>query len=55
MLAYPIPDITMPLPFEIGDPCLIEIDTEKEHIRVKPISENEAKTLGWRKRNRRVE
>lgn len=40
-------------PFKVGEPCLIEIDTKKECLGVKPISEDEAKILGWRKRNRR--
>jgi len=40
-------------PFEIGAPCLVEINEEKRHIIVKPISEKEATKLGWRKRKRR--
>jgi len=40
-------------PFEIGMPCLVEIDEEKGLLVVKPISEKEATKLGWRKRTRR--
>jgi len=40
-------------PFEIGMPCLVEIDKEKERLIVAPISEKEAIKLGWRKRKRR--
>ena len=40
-------------PFKTGEPCLVEIDTERKHLQVNPISENEAKKLGWRKRKRR--
>ena len=40
-------------PFEIGMPCLVEIDEEKRRLMVAPISEKEAIKLGWRKRKRR--
>jgi hypothetical protein len=40
-------------PFEIGMPCLVEINEEKERIIIAPISEKEAIKLGWRKRRRR--
>jgi len=40
-------------PFKIGMPCLVEINEEKRQIIVKPISEEEAIKLGWRKRKRR--
>lgn len=40
-------------PFKIGEPCLVEIDTKKECLLVKPIPEEEALELGWRKRKRR--
>ncbi len=40
-------------PFEIGMPCLVEIDESKRQLTVKPISEKEATGLGWRKRARR--
>jgi hypothetical protein len=40
-------------PFEIGTPCLVEIDEERRQLVVKPISEKEATKLGWRKRKRR--
>lgn len=40
-------------PFEIGMPCLVGIDKEKERIIIAPISEKEAIKLGWRKRRRR--
>jgi hypothetical protein len=40
-------------PFQIVMPCLVEIDEKKGQLVVKPISEKEAKKLGWRKRIRR--
>jgi hypothetical protein len=40
-------------PFEIGMPCLIKLEVEKRQLVIKPISEEEAEKLGWRKRNRR--
>jgi len=40
-------------PFKIGMPCLVEIDTEKKCLNVKPISEEEAVKLGWQRRKRR--
>ena len=40
-------------PFRIGMPCLVEIDTEKGCLKVKPISEREALKRGWQKRKRR--
>ena len=40
-------------PFKIGDPCIIEIGTEKGCLHVKPISVDEAVRLGWQKRERR--
>jgi hypothetical protein len=42
-------------PFKIGMPCLVEINEEKRHLIVKPISEKEAMKLGWRKRIRKNE
>jgi hypothetical protein len=40
-------------PFSIGMPCLVQIN-EKKQLMVKPISEEEAIKLGWRKRVRRT-
>ncbi|MCL5876423.1 MAG: hypothetical protein M1540_01255 [Candidatus Bathyarchaeota archaeon] len=40
-------------PFKIGAPCEVQIDEDKKHLIVKPISEKEAIAHGWRKRNRR--
>jgi hypothetical protein len=40
-------------PFRIGMPCSVEIDEEEKQLVVKPVSEKEAKKLGWRKRMRR--
>jgi len=40
-------------PFEVGAPCLVEIDEERKQLVVKPISEKEATKHGWRKRMRR--
>jgi len=40
-------------PFKIGMPCLVKIEGEKQQLAIKPISEEEAEKLGWRKRNRR--
>jgi hypothetical protein len=42
-------------PFRIGMPCTVEIDETRQQLLVKPISEEEAKKLGWRKRLRRQE
>jgi len=39
-------------PFEIGMPCIVEINEQKRQLVVKPISEKEAIELGWRKRIR---
>jgi hypothetical protein len=40
-------------PFKIGMPCQIRIDEGKNQLIVKPISEEEATKLGWRKRMRK--
>jgi hypothetical protein len=40
-------------PFKIGMPCLVEINEEKKQLVVKPISEEKAMGLGWRRRLRR--
>ena len=40
-------------PFEVGMPCLVEINKEKRQLIVRRISEKEAIKLGWRKRKRR--
>jgi hypothetical protein len=40
-------------PFEIGAPCLVEIDESDKRLTVKPISETEASEMGWRKRARK--
>ena len=40
-------------PFEIGMPCLVEIDEERRQLIVKQILEKEATKLGWRKRMRK--
>lgn len=40
-------------PFKTGEPCLVEIDIKRKRLQVNPISENEARQLGWRKRKRR--
>ena len=40
-------------PFEIGDPCFVEIDEKKQQLLVRSISEEDAVKLGWRKRMRR--
>jgi hypothetical protein len=39
-------------PFKIGDPCLVEINEDKNQLIIKPIPEKEAIELGWRKRMR---
>jgi len=39
-------------PFEVGVPCLVEINEERRQLVVKPISEKDATKLGWRKRIR---
>lgn len=40
-------------PFDVGAPCLVEIDEEERRLVISPISEEEAVRLGWRKRERR--
>ena len=40
-------------PFNVGEPCLVEIDIPETCLNIKPISEKEAVELGWRKRKRR--
>jgi len=40
-------------PFDVGVPCLVEIDEETSRLIVTPISEKDAIELGWRKRKRR--
>ena len=42
-------------PFDIGDPCLVEIDLEEECLHIKPISVEEAVDCGWRRRKRKKE
>jgi hypothetical protein len=42
-------------PFKIGSPCTVEIDEKKDQLIVKSISEQEATTRGWRKRQRRIQ
>jgi hypothetical protein len=39
-------------PFEIGSPCLVEINEKRRQLLVKQISPKEAVKLGWRKRVR---
>jgi hypothetical protein len=41
-------------PFQIGAPCMVEINEERKQLTVKPVSEKEALKLGWRKRNRKT-
>jgi hypothetical protein len=38
--------------FKIGEPCRVEIDEEKKHLVIKPISKETAIKEGWRNRNR---
>lgn len=40
-------------PFNVGEPCLVEINTEELCLKIKPISDKEAVELVWRKRRRR--
>jgi hypothetical protein len=40
-------------PFKTGMPCVVQMDEKKQQLLIKPISEDEAIKLGWRKRNRR--
>jgi len=40
-------------PFEVGDPCLVEIDRDEGGLNVKPISVEDAVELGWQERRRR--
>ncbi len=39
-------------PFEAGNPCLVEIDTEGGGLIVRPVPVEEAVRLGWRERRR---
>ena len=34
-------------PFKVGQPCLVEIESGKKGLCVKPVSASEAKRLGW--------
>jgi len=40
-------------PFEVGDPCLVEIGGDGAGLSVKAISPEEAAELGWQERGRR--
>ena len=40
-------------PFEVGDPCMVEIDRDRGGLNVKPISVEDAMELGWQERRRR--
>jgi hypothetical protein len=40
-------------PFKVGEPCLVEIDTARKWLIIKPISLKEAKKLGWVERPRK--
>jgi hypothetical protein len=39
--------------FKVGEPCLVEIDTGRGWLIIKPISVEEAKKLGWTERLRK--
>jgi hypothetical protein len=42
-------------PFKVGDPCLIQLDTERKQLLVRQISHEKAAGMGWRtERKRRV-
>ena len=41
-------------PFKVGDPCLVQLDTERRQLTVKKIGRDEAVRLGWRERKRRI-
>ena len=42
-------------PFNVGDPCLIQLDTERKQLLVRQISHEKAVTMGWRaERKRRI-
>jgi hypothetical protein len=40
-------------PFEVGDPCLVEIDEDGASLNVKKMSSEEAAEQGWQERKRR--
>ena len=40
-------------PFEVGDPCVVEIDADGGGLSVRPIPVEEAVGLGWQERRRR--
>ncbi|MDV3243717.1 MAG: hypothetical protein LYZ69_02275 [Nitrososphaerales archaeon] len=39
-------------PFRIGEPCEIEIDTDRKSVVIKPVSLKEANLKGWSRRER---
>ena len=40
-------------PFKIGDPCLVQLDTERKQLLLKRIGREEAVKLGWRAERKR--
>ena len=40
-------------PFKIGDPCEIEIDTKKNQLSVRTVSQEKALKDGWSRRPRK--
>ncbi len=39
-------------PFKIGEPCEVEIDTDKKGLAIRPVSVKEANRMGWSRRER---
>ena len=42
-------------PFKVGDPCLIQLDTERKQLVIRQLGREKAISIGWRtERKRRV-
>jgi hypothetical protein len=43
-------------PFKVGDPCLIQLDTERRQLLIRQIPREKAIIMGWRaERKRRID
>jgi hypothetical protein len=40
--------------FKVGEPCFVQLDTERKQLLVKRITKEEAVRFGWRERKRRI-
>jgi len=42
-------------PFKVGDPCLIQLDTERKQLVIRQLGREKAISIGWRaERKRRI-